>query len=200
MSSPWEVALGTHLADLDPALRTYFSAIPSGKVGRGSGVFSRVGTPRRWLWPMLAVLGRAHIVFPVWAKDVPFEVVNTPGDGAIHAARTFHFVRGDRVMRDRVMYDEIRMTARGLVDRLGTRGRLEAPLEAQVVEGRLELRSRRAYLRLGAARIPIPFAPRVLLVESRVGDRQHVALTMDAPLIGRIYEYSGSFSYGIEDQ
>jgi hypothetical protein len=28
--------------------------------------------------------------------------------------------------------------------------------------------------------------------------RQHVALTLDAPLLGRIYEYSGAFAYRVE--
>ncbi|HAM25570.1 MAG TPA: DUF4166 domain-containing protein, partial [Microbacteriaceae bacterium] len=27
--------------------------------------------------------------------------------------------------------------------------------------------------------------------------RQHVSVTLDAPLIGRLYEYSGSFTYEI---
>ena len=70
MRSPWEAALGDRLDELDPALRAYFSAIPDGSVGRGSGVFDQVGTPRRWLWPVLAILGRTGIVFPVWAPTL----------------------------------------------------------------------------------------------------------------------------------
>jgi hypothetical protein len=193
--SPWELALGDRLDDLDPALREYFSAIPPGSVGRGSGVFDTVGTPRRWLWPVLAVLGRAGIVFPVWAHDVPFDVTNTPADGAVRAERTFHFARGDRVMRD-----EIGVLGGRLVDVLGHRRRLRAPLDASVIEGRLELRSRGAALRVGQVWLPLPFAPRVHLVERRDGDRQRVELTMTMPGIGRIYEYLGSFSYRIEER
>ena len=195
MTSPWQAALGDRLDELDPALRDYFSAIPAGKVGRGSGVFETVGTPRRWLWPMLAILGRAGIVFPVWAHDVPFDVVNSPADGVVRAQRTFHFVGGDRVM-----LDEIGVTSAGLVDVLGRRRRLRAPLESTVVAGRVELRSRGAALRVGRLWLPLPFAPRVHLVEQRDGDRQRVELTMTMPVVGRIYEYAGSFSYRIEER
>lgn len=195
MTSPWEVELGPRLAELDPALAAYFGAIPPGSVGRGSGVFTTVGTPRRWLWPVLAVLGRAGIVFPVWEHDVPFDVLNEPRDRGVAATRTFRFAGGPRVMRD-----QIRSTSHGLVDVLGHRGRLEAPLLPEVAGGRLTLRSTGARLRLGRLRIPIPFAPRVTLTESRDdgGARQRVELTMDAPLVGRIYEYAGTFDYRIE--
>lgn len=193
MSSPWRLALGPRLAELDPALASYFSDIPAGSVGRGTGVFEVVGTPRRWLWPVLAVLGRAGIAFPVWERDVPFEVRNEPADSAVRAALTFRFRVGERVMRH-----EIRMTARGLVDVLGTRGRLEARLRATPSDGRLELVSTGTVLRLGAARIPIPLAPRVHLVERRDGDRQRVELALTAALVGRIYEYAGAFDYRLE--
>jgi hypothetical protein len=193
--SPWAIALGQRLEALDPALRDYFSAIPHGSVGRGSGVFDTVGTPRRWLWPMLAILGRSGIVFPVWARDVPFDVVNTPADGVVRAERTFHFAGGDRVMSD-----EIGATSGRIIDVLGRRRRLRALLDPEVVDGRLELRSRGAALRVGPVWLPLPFAPRVRLVERRDGDRQRVELTMTMPLVGRIYEYAGSFSYRIEQR
>lgn len=194
MTSPWELALRGRLRQLDPALADYFSTIPEGSIGRGSGTFDAVGTPRRWLWPVFAVLGRAAIAFPVWEHDVPFEVVNVPAVGAVRATLAFGFRRGERVMRH-----EIRMTSRGLVDRLGTYGRLEASLIPDTVDGRLELRSSGVRLRLGRVRIPIPFAPRIHLVERRDGDRQRVEFTMSAPVLGRIYEYAGSFSYRIEE-
>lgn len=193
MTSPWQLALGARLQELDPALATYFSTIPAGSVGRGSGTFDWVGTPRRWLWPVIAVLGRAAIAFPVWERDVPFEVVNVPGDGSIRATLAFGLRSGERVMRH-----EIRMTPNGLVDVLGTRGRLEAALRADVVDGRLELRSTGVRWRVARALIPIPFAPRIHLVERREADRQRVEFSMTAPVLGRIYEYSGTFGYRIE--
>jgi hypothetical protein len=190
--SPWQRALGATPEGLHPRLRGYFSAIPSGRVGRGSGTFDRVGTPRRWLRPVLAVLGRAGIVFPVWEHEVPFTVENRPDGEVLRARRTFRFPGGDRVMVDAVAVE------RGvLVDRLGSAGSLRAEFDASVVDGALRLRSRRATWR----GVPIPFAPRVTLVESWDEDagRQHVALTLDAPLIGRVYEYEGRFDYAVED-
>jgi hypothetical protein len=192
VTSPWQLALGVRLQELDPALATYFSTIPAGSVGRGSGSFDQVGTPRRWLWPVYAALARAQIAFPVWEPDVPFEVVNVPAENAVRATIAFGFRRGEKVMRH-----EIRMTSHGLVDALGTRGRLEAALHPEAVDGRLEVRSTGVRVRVGGVRVPIPFAPRIHLVERSDGARQRVEFTMTAPLIGWIYRYSGSFTYRI---
>ena len=194
--SPWEIELGERFASLDPALHRYFSVIHNGYDGIGKGVFERVGTPRRWLWPLLWFLGLLRIAYPVWERDVPFEVRNSPPardpvDGILDGLRIFTFATGRRVM-----FDQIRATERGLVDRFA-RGALEVLLTADVVEGHLELRSRGCVLRLGALRIPLPVAPRLHLIESHDGIRQHVELTLDLPLIGRLYEYAGSFDYEV---
>ena len=162
-------------------------------VGRGTGTFDEVGTPRRWLWPVYAVLALAAIAFPEWERDVPFEVLNRPGEATVRATIMFGFRKGARVMRH-----EIRMTSRVLVDILGTRGRLEATLHPDAVGGRLEVRSNGVRLRIGRARIPIPFAPRIHLIERRDGERQRVEFAMRAPLLGEIYRYAGSFDYRIE--
>jgi hypothetical protein len=96
------------------------------------------------------------------------------------------------------MRHEIRMTSRGLVDILGTRGRLEAALQPVAVGGRLQVISRGVRLRVGSVRIPIPFAPRIRLIERRDGERQRVEFIMRAPVLGEIYRYAGSFDYRIE--
>jgi hypothetical protein len=192
VSSPWQQVLGEAPAGLHPRLRAYFAEIPVGRVGRGRGVFELVGTPRRELWPVLAVLGRAGIVFPVWERDVPFTVENRFDGRVLRARRTFEFRSGARVMVDAVAVED-----GVLVDRLGTDGSLRAELAARVRDGALMLRSTRTSWH----GIPIPFAPRVSLVErfdDRVG-RQHVALTLDSPLLGRLYGYSGYFDYAVED-
>lgn len=197
MRSPWERALGSSIGQLSPALRTYFEAIPKGQVGRGSGVFTVAGTPRRWLWPLLSLLARDAVVFPAWEHDVPFTVENrATAAGTVRAVRTFHFRHGDRVM-----IDEVGIAASGLVDRLGMRGTVSSNLTAQVVNGHLELRSTAVMLRLGPVRLPLGvFSPRVRLTERSDGTRQHVSLTLDAPLFGRIYEYAGSFDYRLENE
>jgi hypothetical protein len=192
VESPWERALGDAAATLSPRLRTYVHAIPPGRVGRGAGTFDRVGTPRRWLWPVLAVLARSGVVFPVWAQDVPFTIENRFDGEVLRARRTFRLPDGDRVMVDAVVIE-----GGALVDRLGRAGAWRATLVASAEAGALRLRSTRLRWR----GIPIPFAPRVTLTE-RFDDeagRQHVALALDAPLIGRIYEYEGRFDYALED-
>jgi hypothetical protein len=199
--SPWQAVLGDDLDALPPSLRGYFGAIPAGSTGVGSGVLDVLGTPRRWLWPLLAIVGRGGALFPVWARDVPFEVVNRPvsadGHPAVAATRTFHLPDGDRAMVD--------LTAAiagpggvELADLLGRDRTLRVGLRAAVVDDGLLLVSTTVALRVGPVRIrlPRPLTPRLRLRE-RVGadGRQHVALTVDLPPIGRLYEYSGSFDY-----
>jgi hypothetical protein len=189
--SPWRRVLGAELEALHPHLSDYLSLIPVGKVGRGRGDFATVGTPRRWLYPVLAVLGRLGVVFPVWEHDVPFSVENRQDGERLRARRTFHFQAGDR------MEDAIGVEGGALVDRLGRSGSLLAVFDAAAIDGALRLRSRR----VGWRSIPIPFAPTVTLLErydEEVG-RQHVDLTIDAPVLGRLYGYSGFFDYVIED-
>ena len=191
--SPWQRVLGTAPEALHPRLRDYVSAIPPGRVGRGSGTFDRVGTPRRWLWPLLGVLARSGIVFPVWARGVPFTIENRFDGEVLRARRVFAFETGGRVMVDAI-------SAQGglIVDRLGRSGAVRAELAARVERGALVLRSVRTTWR-GVA---LPLAPRVTLVErwDDASGRQHVALTLDAPLLGRVYEYEGRFDYAVEDE
>lgn len=213
--SPYELTTPPEvLARLHPRLRTYFGAVPVGHVGRGEGVFAVVGTPRRWVWPLLAVLARDGVVFPVWERDVHFTVENRParvGRGpvddreapvAVRAHRTFRFRSGTRTMEDAITAEP-----HGLVDHLGRRGRVSALLRAEVDAdgpdaGALRLVSTRVTLRaLGRAwSLPAVAAPRVTLVErfDDDADLQRVSLRLSAPLIGTLYRYEGSFRYRIE--
>ena len=192
--SPWQRAMGARAADLTPALQTYFGAVPAGSEGRGSGVFTTVGTPRRWLWPVLALLAWDNVIFPVWERDVPFTIVNRPtAHGTIRASRTFHFPSGDRTM-----VDEVGITNSGLIDRLGRSGTVETALIATVTDGALTLRSTSTTLRFGPLRVPLgALSPRVILREESRGGAQSVALRLEAPVIGRIYEYAGTFTYTV---
>jgi len=189
--SPWQRALGDDFELLHPRLHAYFSAIPPGRVGRGSGTFDRVGTPRRWMRLALRVLERRRILFPVWERDVAFTVENRADHSGVSAVRTFRLRSGDRTMVDHVSFD-----ARGLIDRLGDGGVLDARLAASVVDGELRLVSTSAHWR----RLRIPLAPRVRLTEryDDAAGRQHVALTLESKVLGRLYEYSGHFDYRIE--
>jgi hypothetical protein len=192
VSSVYERAFGTILDDLHPRLRPYFT---TGVAGEGTGTFRVVGTPRRWLWPALWVLGKQGVVFPGLERDVPFTVRNIPADGALSAVRRFHFVGGDRDMVDRMSVIDGR-----LVDELGFHRRYRAELTANVIGGALMMRSRRMTLRIGRARIPIP-GPLVVLTErwDDEVDRQHVTVSIVAPVVGLIYEYEGYFDYRPEE-
>ncbi|BDZ37651.1 DUF4166 domain-containing protein [Microbacterium suwonense] len=197
--SPYLRALGEHRTQLHPALRTYFSAIPRGQVGVGEGVFERVGTPRRWLWPVLRMLQRHSVVHAGWDHDVPFTIHNRTIAGKAIGIRTLHLPSGDWTMKDAV---SARPRGR-VVDQLGEPTTLAVSFDVTVDGDALALRSATVGIRLGRVRIALPrfLAPVVRLRESaekRAG-RQHVSLTVDMPLIGRLYEYEGSFSYALEE-
>ena len=191
MGSPYEEAL--HLTGLHPQLSAYFAEIPTGMVGIGVGTFDVVGTPKRWLWPVLAVLGRQGVLFAHSDRDVPFSVVNEPFGEILSGRRTFHFVSGDRTMVDLMsVVDGL------LVDDLGGARRYRAWLSAAVADGAIVLRSTRFAVRVFRTYLRIP--GRVVVTErwdESVG-RQHVSAVITAPIIGRIYEYSGFFDYRIE--
>lgn len=193
--SPYEAALGADVAMLHPKLRAYFSAIPPGMVGHGAGVFDVVGTPRRWLWPVLGLLARDGILFPAWQRSVPFRVANHPtGNTGVTAARTFEFAGGSRTMVDEIVFEH-----GALLDRLGASGRLVATFRSTIVDGALHLDSTRVGFAIGSRTLWVPtlVAPRVTLVE-RFDDatgRQHVSVRLDHPIIGTLYEYAGAFTY-----
>ena len=195
--SPWQRVLDDRMADLDAGLRAYFGEIPQGYVGRGHGVFDVVGTPKRWLWPALALLAREGVVFPAWEYAVPFTVTNRPTlHGTVRATRVFHFAGGDATMTD-----EIGVTRAGLTDRLGTHGVVAARFDTTVINGWLVLDSTAVDLRFGPLRVPwLVFTPRVSLIERTDGDHQHVSLRISLPIVGTLYEYSGSFSYAVEKE
>ena len=211
--SPYELSTPPDvLARLHPRLRTYFGPVPPGHVGRGEGVFDVVGTPRRWLWPVLAVFARDSVMFPVWERDVPFTVENRPAHvrrgragrearPAVRAHRTFRFRSGSRTMVDAITGEPD-----GLVDHLGRHGRVSARLRAQVDAdgpdaGALRLVSTRVtFHALGReVRLPALIAPRVTLTErfDDEADLQRVSLVLTAPVLGTLYRYEGAFRYEI---
>ncbi|MBO9625274.1 MAG: DUF4166 domain-containing protein [Microbacterium sp.] len=198
--SPYARALGDRVAELHPRLRAYFQAVPDGHVGIGDGVFRRVGTPRRWLWPLLRVLERRGVVPACWEHDVPFRVENRTIAARAIAEREFDLPGGTWTMHDSVV-----LSRHGrVVDELGEPGVVAACFDVDVHRGGLRLTSRAVGLRIGRMRLRLPaiVRPTVRLWErfDEGIDRQRVSLTIDAPLIGRVYEYAGDFAYRIERQ
>lgn len=196
--SPYARVLGEHRAHLHPQLRTYFDTIPQSHVGIGTGTFDVVGSRRWWLAPVLWLLERRYVLPRGWHTNVPFRVVNRTVAGRAVAERTLAL--NDRVF---TMRDSVAMTpSGGLVDTLGAPPTVATVFDVTVTDGALHLTSTRIGLRLGPVRVRLPnwIAPRVHLTERFSGDTQLISLTLDVPAIGRVYEYSGSFIYRLEEQ
>lgn len=196
--SPYARALGDRIRELHPKLRPYFQAIPEGAVGIGEGVFQRVGAPRRWLWPLLRVLQRRGVLAACWEHDVPFRVENRTIASRAIGERTLTLPSGPWTM-----FDAAALSRHGsVVDELGEPALVAARFRVDVVGGALTMTSTAVGLRLRRMRLRLsgPLAPVVRLIERYDPeiDRQHVSVTVDAPLIGRVYEYRGDFSYRIE--
>lgn len=188
------------MGQLHPVLQRYFATIPEGSTGIGEGVFDTFGTDHRWLWPVLALLERWHVIIPGRHHRVPFRVENRTEEGRQTARRFLHLNPEPWCMVDAVSTS----SGRGIVDVLGGPAVVEAHFDLKVDDGRLQMTSRRIVLRIGPARVPVPKAirPVIRLCERFDDDSglQHVALTVDAPILGRLYDYSGSFTYRIEGE
>lgn len=99
------------------------------------------------------------------------------------------------------MVDTISIIDGRLVDSLGTSGRIESSFDVAVSDGHLLLTSIGTALRFGDRRLRLPRAlsPRVSLVErfDAATNIQSVAVVLVAPLVGKVYEYAGTFTYEI---
>lgn len=198
--SPYERALGPEVAHLHPVLQRYFAAIPAGSVGVGEGVFDVFGTEHRWLAPMLSWLARRQVIVPGMHHQIPFRIENRSADGSQTAARTLELETGTWTMVDAVSLAEEGQ----VVDVLGCPPLVQAAFDVAAIDGGLSLSSRSVILRLGPLRVPVPtiVRPRIALSERFDAEaaRQQVRLTVDAPVLGRVYEYHGSFTYRIEEE
>jgi hypothetical protein len=196
IDSVYQRVLGERFAALSPDLRGYFSSPPDGSVGRGSGVFEVAGSRIRWLAPILRLLGWRRILFADLGHDVPFTVTNIPGPGeGLSSRREFHFPAGDRIVQD-----TMHVVDGSLHDFLGRRGGLEVRLAVSVVDGGLRMVSDAAWLHLRALRLPLPalLSARVTLDERWVDGMQRVDVRLRHPLLGEVFRYSGTFTYGYE--
>ena len=192
--SVYQRVLGVELSGLRPELRLYFSGHDD--VGVGCGTFEVAGSPRRFLRPVLAYLAWRGVLFPEYARDVPFEIANTPrADGGLAAVRIFHLPG-----RDRALVDTMRVVGGELHDFLGRRGGLEVRMSLTITDGLLRMRSNRQWLHLGPVRIPLPPAACVTVDESWSDGRQHVDVRLRSALLGEWFRYAGSFTYRYEER
>jgi hypothetical protein len=192
--SVYQRALGRSFDHLSPLLRAYFGAIPPDTEGVGEGIFREIGLRVGALRPLFRLLGMRRIAFAEYGEDIAFRIRNTPSPaGELHATRTFFFPAGAQVMTD-----SMRVADGRLIDRIGAAGEVEVELALRVVDGRLEMRSRRLALRLRRLRLALPRIVTVTLREQasrEVDGAQDVDLRITAPLVGLVYGYRGTFTY-----
>jgi hypothetical protein len=198
-ASVYERVLGADVERLHPVLRRYVSAVPSGMVGRGTGVYAVAGSRRRLLVPVLRLLAWRRVLFPEYGRDVPFTIENrSASDGRLRAVREFRFPGASRRM-----LDEMRVSDGRIVDRLGRRGGLEVAFDARVEDGMLRLESRALAWRVRRLRVPLPPVAHVVVRERGAGidpPRQHVDVRVRVRGIGEVFRYAGAFSYRLEPQ
>jgi Domain of unknown function (DUF4166) len=188
--SVYQRVLGKDFPALAPELQSYFGMPDAGFHGRGVGVFDVAGSRYRWLWPVFRLLAHRRILFPEYARDVPFTVVNRPDGDSLRATRTFHFVG-----RDRAMVDEMRVVDGRLHDFLGRRGGLEVALSLAVADGALTMESTGVWLRIARLRLPVSLGARLTLNERWEQDHQRVSVALRHPLLGEFFAYRGTFTY-----
>ena len=199
-TSPYERALGARISELHPKTAWYFRTIPPGHVGIGTGVFTTAGSRFRWLRPMFRIAEALGVAFAGWERDVPFRIENRTVDGRALAIRWFELPG-----RTWVMPDAVELTAGGVLrNEIGPHRTVVTTFDIDVRDEAVVLTIRRVGLRLGPLRFSVPgfLSPRIGLVErwDEGRERHHVSMTIDAPVLGRVYEYIGFFEYAIESE
>ncbi|MEN0023437.1 MAG: DUF4166 domain-containing protein [Microbacterium sp.] len=199
-TSPYERALGARISELHPKTAWYFRTIPPGHVGIGTGVFTTAGSRFRWLRPMFRIAEALGVAFAGWERDVPFRIENRTVDGRALATRWFELPG-----RTWVMPDAVELTAGGILrNEIGPHRTVVTTFDIDVRDEAVVLTIRRVGLRLGPLRFSVPgfLSPRIGLVErwDEERERHHVSMTIDAPVLGRVYEYIGFFEYAIESE
>ena len=186
--SVYRRVLGSDIDQLPDSLRNYFNG---GAVGRGQGVFDVAGTRIRLFRPLLSMMAKERILFPEYATNVTFDIINSPtDDGGLDAVRTFYFPG-----RVRPLEDSMRVVDGFLHDFMGRRRGFEVRMLLTIVNDGLVMRSDRQWLNVGRFRVPLPRVARVTVTESTDDGKQHVDVRLHSPLIGDWFRYSGSFSY-----
>lgn len=199
--SVYRVLLGDQADRLQPQLSDYVDGAVRGEAGIGRGVYEFAGPTRAWLAPLFALIVRANALFGERGENVGLTVVNVPhADGrgrvCLSSTRSFAFPGVTRAMEDTMLAGRDGL----LHDFLGRRRFLEVSLRLGVSsEGWLRMRSVGTWLWLGRLRVPVPriFSARVDLTErwDSTTASQKVEVTLTHPVLGRVFEYRGSFTY-----
>jgi hypothetical protein len=199
--SVYRVLLGDRIDLLQPELSDYVDGVDRGAAGIGRGEYSVAGPSRRWLAPLFACAAPAHALFGERGRNVGLTVVNVPhrdarGRVCLSSTRSFAFGGVTRTMEDTMLAGRDGL----LHDFLGRRRFLEVSLCLGVsAEGWLTMRSVATWVWLGRMRVPVPriLSARVDLTErwDAATASQRVDVTLTHPVLGRVFEYRGSFVY-----
>lgn len=199
-------ALGVESERLHPNVLRYVTGpVDAGVVGVGRGVFDVAGSRLGRLNLLARPVVGSELLVTAHERTVPFVVRNTPVPGAgpsgeLCAIRTFEFRGGPQSFVDVLRPGAEPGTLQNV---LGKAGRVELELKCGVTDrGFLNLKSRRAWLRIAGLRIPLPG---LLSVQADVIDgyddateRHTIHATVTNPIMGTVLEYRGSFLYDFE--
>lgn len=200
MTSIYQRALGDEFDDLHPKMQRRFGFTSEdgvAAIGRGTMAYVRNGGP--YTLPFLAVGATMNTMFPEENTAVPFTIRNYAYEDA-YGRETVTWLRTFRLPRERhfdaaMIYSEERDR---IVDYLGERHHLAVDVDIGVSDqGGIELTT--GAQRLYAFGTGIDF-PLVLSATANVhewydetADTYRIAVRVTNPIVGLVFEYSGSF-------
>ena len=199
--SVYRVLLGDRVDLLQPQLSNYVDGAVRGDAGVGRGAYEFAGPSKRWLAPLFTLATRTNALFGERGSNVGLTVVNVPhsdrrGRVCLSSTRSFAFPGVTRTMEDTMLAGRDGL----LHDFLGRRRFLEVSLRLGLSsQGWLRMRSVGTWVWIGRLRVPLPriFSARVDLTErwDSATASQKVDVTLTHPVLGRVFEYRGSFTY-----
>ena len=199
--SVYRVLLGDRADRLQPRLSDYIDGAARGDAGVGRGEYEFAGPSKAWLAPLFTLAARANALFGERGENVGLTVVNVPhvdgrGRVCLSSTRSFAFPGVTRAMEDTMLAGRDGL----LHDFLGRRRFLEVSLRLGVSpQGWLRMRSVGTWIWFGRLRVPLPriLSARVDLTErwDSATANQRVEVTLTHPVLGRVFEYRGRFTY-----
>jgi hypothetical protein len=191
------VALGRHWLHLHPDIRARFTLAPGAQAQTFTGTMNTIErSPAGWL--IARLIAFLHVLPAVRARDVPFEFNLSPAPavaGGWIKQRLYRFAGGPFEFRS-VMH----IAANGdLVEQFPYGLGMTIRLSAEGDHGeRLYFRDDGYFLRIGAWRLPLPRwlgVGRFTLLHRNIDrDRFVVEISIDHPLLGRLFYQCGAFN------
>ena len=201
LDTPFRAVLAPHIAVLPPALRDHYlvSATTPYRIVL-EGRMDRIWHRPAWLWPLFWFLTLADMLFPETGVDVPAIMTVTGGrdrQGRPYQTwnRSFQFPRSRCFNAMMIFDDQVACP----VERLGPGQLLQMAWDVQFhAPATIEIRTTGCGLRIGQQymRLPRFCYPTVRAIEIALPARDdaiHIDLSIEHPLLGRIFGYEGTF-------